>query len=102
MQSIPTYDGELAEAFAPMSVAVCLEDELDVSRGDMLVDPHDLPHVSRRFEASLVWMNEQPLKRGPAVPAEAHHAAGDGDRHGAAPQGQRQHAGARSRPASWR
>ena len=60
--SIVTYDGDMPRAFAPMSVTVCLEDELDISRGDMLVPPRNLPHVSRRFETSLVWMNEKPLE----------------------------------------
>jgi sulfate adenylyltransferase large subunit len=61
IKSIATWDGDLEEAIAPMPVAICLEDELDVSRGDMLVPPAQLPHVSRHFEATLVWMNEQPL-----------------------------------------
>ncbi len=60
--SIVTYDGEMPRAFAPMSVTVCLEDELDISRGDMLVPTRNPPHVSRRFEASLVWMNQAPLE----------------------------------------
>src|SRR5439155_8987644 len=60
--SIVTYDGELPSAFAPMSVTVCLEDEIDISRGDMLVPQRNPPHVSRRFEASLVWMNQAPVE----------------------------------------
>ena len=51
VKSLPSYDGDLAEAFPPMSVTVCLEDEVDVSRGDMIVDPNHVPHVSRRFAA---------------------------------------------------
>jgi hypothetical protein len=47
-----------------MSVTLKLEDEIDLSRGDMLVSPHDPPHVSRRFAAMLVWMHEQPLEIG--------------------------------------
>jgi len=62
VRSIVTRDGDLAEAFAPMSVTICLEDEVDVSRGDMLVLPQDVPHQDRRFEATVVWMNEQPLR----------------------------------------
>ena len=61
VKSIVTWDGELEEAFAPMSVTLCLEDEVDVSRGDMLVHTANQPHTGRRFEASLVWMNERPL-----------------------------------------
>lgn len=62
VRAIPTYDGELAEAFPPMSIAVQLEHELDIGRGDMLADPHRLPCVSRRFQAQVVWMHEQPLR----------------------------------------
>jgi sulfate adenylyltransferase large subunit len=61
IHSIVTWDGERDEAFAPMPVTICLQDELDVSRGDMIVHPSELPRVSRHFEAALVWMNEQPL-----------------------------------------
>jgi sulfate adenylyltransferase large subunit len=60
--SIVTYDGEIGRAFAPMSVTICLEDEIDISRGDMLAPPRNPPHVSRRFEASVVWMNQAPLE----------------------------------------
>lgn len=62
VKSIVTYEGELAEAYAPMSVTVCLEDEIDVSRGDMLVHAESVPHSGRRFEATVVWMNEKPLE----------------------------------------
>jgi sulfate adenylyltransferase large subunit len=61
VNSIVTWDGELDEAFAPMSVILCLEDEVDVSRGDMLVHSANAPHAGRRFEANLVWMNQKPL-----------------------------------------
>lgn len=64
VRSIPTWEGEATEAFAPMPATICLEDELDVSRGDMLVHPNELPHVSRQFEAKVVWMSEQPLTAG--------------------------------------
>jgi hypothetical protein len=63
VKSIVTYDGELEAAHAPMSVTVCLEDEIDISRGDMLAHPASLPHVSRQFEASVVWMAAEPLRR---------------------------------------
>jgi sulfate adenylyltransferase subunit 1 (EFTu-like GTPase family) len=63
VKSIVTYDGELETAHAPMSVNVCLEDELDISRGDMLAHPASLPHVSRQFEAAVVWMAAEPLRR---------------------------------------
>ena len=64
VKSISTYDGDLSKAFPPMSVTVCLEDEVDVSRGDMLVPPQHPPHAARRFEAMLVWMNQKPLDPG--------------------------------------
>jgi sulfate adenylyltransferase large subunit len=64
VKSITTFDGDLPEAFPPMSVTLCLEDEVDVSRGDMLVPPQHPPHVARRFEAMLVWMNQTPLEPG--------------------------------------
>ena len=64
VKSITTYDGDLSQAFAPMSVTLCLEDEIDVSRGDMLVPPQHPPHVARRFEATMVWMNHKPLEPG--------------------------------------
>ena len=62
VKSIVTWDGELEEAFAPMSVTVCLEDEIDISRGDMLVHPENAPHSGRRFEATVVWMNAKTLE----------------------------------------
>ena len=62
VKSIVTYDGELAEAFPPMSVTVCLEDEIDISRGDMLAPPDDLPFVDRHLEAAVVWMNTRALE----------------------------------------
>ena len=59
-----TYDGELEEAFAPQAVTVTLADELDVSRGDMLVLPDNPPHVTSEIEAMVVWMAEQPFVPG--------------------------------------
>jgi len=64
VKSIVTYDGELQEAFAPQAVTVTLTDEVDVSRGDMLVHPDNPPHVSSQIEAMVVWMAEQPLVPG--------------------------------------
>jgi sulfate adenylyltransferase subunit 1 len=61
VQSIETFDGPLPEAIAPMSVTLTLEDELDISRGDMLASAQRLPEVARQFDASVVWLNEQPL-----------------------------------------
>ena len=61
VKAIDTYDGELEEAFAGQSVTIRLEDEIDISRGDMLVKPGNLPRVTRRFDAHIVWMHERPL-----------------------------------------
>lgn len=62
VKSIVTYDGELDEAFPPQSVTITLEDEIDLSRGEMLVHPDNLPHISRNFEAMLVWMDEKGME----------------------------------------
>ena len=59
VKSIVTYDGELELAFPPQAVTVTLEDEIDLSRGEMLVHPDNLPLISRHFEAMLVWMDEK-------------------------------------------
>ncbi|HEY7212677.1 MAG TPA: sulfate adenylyltransferase subunit CysN [Bryobacteraceae bacterium] len=61
VKSIVTYDGEVSQAFPPMSVTVCLEDEMDVSRGNMLAPPSHPPLVTRCIDARLVWMGDQPL-----------------------------------------
>jgi sulfate adenylyltransferase large subunit len=61
VKSIVTYDNELQQAFPPQSVTVTLEHEIDISRGDMLVHPDNLPRVERQFEAMLVWMDETPM-----------------------------------------
>jgi sulfate adenylyltransferase large subunit len=65
VKSIVTYDGELAVASFPQSVTVELEDEIDLSRGEMLVsETQALPQVSSAFRAMVVWMHEQPLVAG--------------------------------------
>jgi sulfate adenylyltransferase subunit 1 len=61
VKSITTFDGDLPRAVAPMSIAVTLEDELDISRGDMLAAAHQAPSVATNFLAALVWMDSQPL-----------------------------------------
>ena len=64
VRSIATFDGDAPEAFPPMSVTVTLEDEIDLSRGDMLVSPAHPPRVSRHFEAMVVWFNGEPAEPG--------------------------------------
>lgn len=58
---IDTMDGEVEEAFAPMSVTIRLEDDIDISRGDMLVRENNTPDQKQTIEAMLCWMGDQPL-----------------------------------------
>ncbi|MBN1366041.1 MAG: sulfate adenylyltransferase subunit CysN [Syntrophaceae bacterium] len=61
VKSITTYDGELQEAFCPQSVVLSLNDEVDVSRGDMIVRRKNLPQMENRLEAMICWMDEKPM-----------------------------------------
>ena len=61
VKAIYSPDGECDYAYPPMSVTLTLEDEIDVSRGDMLVHPDNMPMVGRNFEAMLVWMDEEKM-----------------------------------------
>jgi sulfate adenylyltransferase large subunit len=62
--AIDTYDGELEEAMAPMSLTLRLEDELDVSRGELICRAEEAPTVARELEADVCWMAERPLRAG--------------------------------------
>ena len=62
--AIDTYEGELEEAVAPMSVAVRLQDELDVSRGELICHPEQEPLVARELTADVCWMAQKPLQPG--------------------------------------
>lgn len=64
VKSIVTFDGELEEAHPPMAVTLTLEDEVDISRGDLIVHADQVPSVTDRFDATLVWMTETPLVPG--------------------------------------
>ena len=64
VRGIETADGPVAEAFPPMAVTVTLADEIDVSRGDMLVPVNNLPRVDNEFEAMVVWMHDEPAREG--------------------------------------
>ena len=64
VRSIVTFEGDAPEAFPPMSVTLTLEDEIDLSRGDMLVSPAHPPRVSRHFNAMVVWFNSEPAELG--------------------------------------
>jgi len=61
--AIDTFEGEIEEAFPPMSVALRLADDIDVGRGSMIVRPQNQPSVSNGFECLICWMSEQPLSR---------------------------------------
>jgi sulfate adenylyltransferase subunit 1 (EFTu-like GTPase family) len=62
--AIDTADGELDEAFPPLSVSLRLEDDLDVSRGDMIVHAREAPVAARELEATVCWMSDRPLEPG--------------------------------------
>ncbi|MHB8532913.1 MAG: sulfate adenylyltransferase subunit 1 [Solirubrobacteraceae bacterium] len=62
--AIDTYDGELEEATAPMSLTLRLEDELDISRGELFCHPEEAPTVSRELRADICWMTDAPLRPG--------------------------------------
>ncbi|MFT6645555.1 MAG: bifunctional enzyme CysN/CysC [Patiriisocius sp.] len=64
IRSIVTFDGEIEEAFPPLAVTLTLEDEIDVSRGDMLVHPNNLPYFSDKLDVQIVWMGEEPMQIG--------------------------------------
>lgn len=64
ISSITTWEGELASAHAPQSVVLSLEEEVDVSRGEMIASVDNQPHKTRHFEATLVWMHAKPLRTG--------------------------------------
>ena len=64
VKSIVTFDGELEESGPGQAVTLTLEDEIDISRGDMLCHADNLPLIGDQFEATLVWMAEQPMQPG--------------------------------------
>ena len=65
IESIETADGPVDEAFPPMSVTITLKDHLDISRGDMLCRPHNVPTVAQEIDAQVCWMDESaPMTKG--------------------------------------
>ncbi len=62
VKAIVGFDGDSEQAIAPESIALRLENEIDLSRGDMLVSPSKLPAVSRSFSATVVWLHPEPLR----------------------------------------
>jgi sulfate adenylyltransferase subunit 1 len=61
IEAIDSFNGEQEVAFTPQSVTVRLSDNIDISRGDMIVDANNVPNVSQEFDAMLCWMNERAL-----------------------------------------
>jgi sulfate adenylyltransferase subunit 1 len=64
VKDIWTYDGSVAEAFCPQSVTLCLEHDIDVSRGDMIVGLENLPGSAAELSARICWMHQRPLQAG--------------------------------------
>jgi sulfate adenylyltransferase large subunit len=62
--AIDTYDGELEEAIAPVSLTLRLEDELDISRGELICRPDEAPTVARELQADICWLTDRPLRPG--------------------------------------
>ncbi|MBV9337949.1 MAG: GTP-binding protein [Solirubrobacterales bacterium] len=62
--AIETYEGAVENAFPNMSVAIRVDDDLDISRGDMIAEPGDPPTAARELDAMLCWMGETPLRPG--------------------------------------
>ncbi len=62
IKSIDTRNGELDEAFPPLSVTIQLNDDIDISRGDMIVKPDNMPTVTQDLEIMMCWMNARPLQ----------------------------------------
>jgi sulfate adenylyltransferase subunit 1 len=64
VKEIWTYDGPLSEAFCPQSVTLVLKDDIDISRGDMVVGLDGLPGMNSELRARVCWMHQRPLQRG--------------------------------------
>lgn len=64
IKSIVTYDGDQSEAFTPQAITLTLEDEIDCSRGDMIVRPGNMPKIAHDFDAMLVWMSSDAMVPG--------------------------------------
>ena len=63
IKSIHTMDGEIAEAYDPLSVTITLEDEIDIGRGDMLAKPNNQPKVGQEIEAMICWFSDKKLSQ---------------------------------------
>lgn len=63
ISKIDTFDGEVEEAFPPMSITILLNDDLDLSRGDMIARENNQPDVSQDIDVMVCWFNERPLQQ---------------------------------------
>ncbi len=75
VRSINGPKGEMPEAFAPMSITVTLEDDIDISRGDMIVRSNNMPRASQDLEVMLCWLNDNPAK--PRAKYSIRHTSND-------------------------
>jgi bifunctional enzyme CysN/CysC len=64
IKRIETFDGEVEAASPPLSVSILLEDDIDISRGDMICRPHNQPTVTNELDAMICWMSDAPLRKG--------------------------------------
>jgi bifunctional enzyme CysN/CysC len=64
VKAVFNADRKIEEAFPPLAVTVTLEDEIDISRGDMIVHPHNVPTVTNTLEAMVIWMDNRPFLPG--------------------------------------
>ncbi|MFQ5334480.1 MAG: sulfate adenylyltransferase subunit 1 [Flavobacteriales bacterium] len=62
IKSIDSLDGPLDEAFPPMSVVMTIEDDIDISRGDMIIRETNHPHIGQDIDIMVAWLNPEPLK----------------------------------------
>lgn len=61
IKTVETFDGQLEEAFAPMSVTITLEDEIDIARGDMIAKPNNQPTIGQDIDIMVCWMADKAL-----------------------------------------
>ena len=92
---IDVYGGPIEEAMPPMSVSVRLADDIDISRGDMICRPNNMPTVTQDVDAMVCWFSEQPLRDGRDLRDQAHDAHRQGARADAALPPRREHAAPR-------
>ena len=94
---IDTFDGPVEEAFAPMSVTLLLDTEIDISRGDLICGVDGAPSLEREVEATICWMTDAPLRAGGRYAIKhSTHARPRDRRRGRRPR-RRPHADARPR-----